>query len=124
MSIGELFIELGVIGHPEEVEKFNKKIKETAKSMDLTIKSAVKANSGIKDLENGFKAFIATVKAFEIILSGGNHHERSCKIFAGKSRAVFGYSGTRRKSKMPSFHVCRRNGRKAVVLYKQYEGSV
>lgn len=67
MSIGELFIELGVIGHPEEVEKFNKKIKETAKSMDLTVKSAIKTNSGIKDLENGFKAFIATVKALPIL---------------------------------------------------------
>ncbi len=67
MSIGELFIELGVVGNPEEVEKFNKKIKETAKSMDLTVKNAVKTNSGIKDLEKGFKTFIATVKALPVL---------------------------------------------------------
>lgn len=67
MSIGELFIELGVVGNPEQVEKFNKKIKETAKSMDLTLKSTIKANGGIQDLEKGFKTFIATVKALPVL---------------------------------------------------------
>lgn len=67
MSIGELFIELGVIGHPEEVEKFNKKIKETAKSMDLTLKSTIKANGGLQDLEKGFKAFTTALKTSAII---------------------------------------------------------
>lgn len=67
MSIGELFIELGVVGNPEQVEKFNKKIKETAKSMDLTLKSTIKANGGIQDLEKGFKAFTTALKTSAII---------------------------------------------------------
>lgn len=67
MSIGELFIELGVVGNPEQVEKFNKKIKETAKSMDLTLKSAIKANGGLQDLEKGFKAFTTALKTSAII---------------------------------------------------------
>ena len=67
MSIGELFIELGVVGNPEQVEKFNKKIKETAKSMDLTLKSTIKANGGLQDLEKGFKAFTTALKASAII---------------------------------------------------------
>ena len=67
MSIGELFIELGVVGNPEQVEKFNKKIKETAKSMDLTLKSTIKANGGLQDLEKGVKAFTTALKASAII---------------------------------------------------------
>ena len=65
-SIGELFIELGVVGDPEQVEKFNKKIKETAKSMDLTVKSAVKTNNGLQDLEKGFRALTTALKTSAI----------------------------------------------------------
>lgn len=67
MSIGELFIELGVVGNPEQVEKFNKKIKETAKSMDLTVKSAIKANGGLENLAKGFQAFATALKTSAII---------------------------------------------------------
>lgn len=67
MSIGELFIELGVVGNPEQVEKFNKKIKETAKSMDLTLKSTIKANGGLQDLEKAFKTFTTALKTSAII---------------------------------------------------------
>ena len=67
MSIGELFIELSVIGHPEEVEKFDKKIKALAKNMDLTLKSAIKTNSGLHDLEKGFKAFTTALKTSVIV---------------------------------------------------------
>ncbi len=66
-SIGELFIELGVVGDPEQVEKFNKKIKETAKSMDLTVKSAVKTSNGLQDLEKGFRALTTALKTSAII---------------------------------------------------------
>ncbi len=66
-SIGELFIELGVVGDPEQVEKFNKKIKETAKSMDLTVKSTVKTNNGLQDLEKGFRALTTALKTSAII---------------------------------------------------------
>ena len=66
-SIWELFIELGVVGDPEQVEKFYKKIKETAKSMDLTVKSAVKTSNGLQDLEKGFRALTTALKTSAII---------------------------------------------------------
>ena len=68
-SIGELFIELGVVGDPEQVEKFNKKIKETAKSMDLTVKSAVKTNNGLADLAKGFAAAVTAIVGAGIALN-------------------------------------------------------
>ena len=68
-SIGELFIELGVVGDPEQVEKFNKKIKETAKSMDLTVKSAVKTNNGLADLAKSFAAAVTAIVGAGIALN-------------------------------------------------------
>lgn len=66
-SIGELFIELGVVGNPEQVEAFNKKIKEVAKNFDLTVKSAIKSNSAIKSFEDGLKKLQAALKATAIV---------------------------------------------------------
>ena len=66
-SIGELFIELGVVGNPEEVKAFNKKIKEVAKNFDVTVKSAIKSNSAIKRFENGLKNLQAALKATAIV---------------------------------------------------------
>ena len=66
-SIGELFIELGVVGNPEQVEAFNKKIKEVAKNFDLTVKSAIKSNSAIKSFEDGLKKLQAALHATAII---------------------------------------------------------
>ena len=68
-SIGELFIELGVVGDPEQIEKFNKKIKETAKSMDLTVKGAVKTNNGLADLAKGFAAAVTAIVGAGIALN-------------------------------------------------------
>ena len=45
-SLGELFIELGVVGDTQQVKEFDKKVKELAKDMDLTLKSSVKTNEG------------------------------------------------------------------------------
>lgn len=66
-SIGELFIELGVVGNPEQVEAFNKKIKEVAKNFDMTVKSAIKSNSAIKSFEDGLKKLQAALKATAIV---------------------------------------------------------
>ena len=66
-SIGELFVELGVVGDADKVKEFNKKIQETAKNMDLTVKSAIKTNSGLKELEKGFQAFTAALKTSAIV---------------------------------------------------------
>lgn len=66
-SIGELFIELGVVGDTKQVEKYNKKIKEVAKSMDLTVKSAIKANGGLEDLAKGFQTFTTALKTSAVI---------------------------------------------------------
>lgn len=60
-SIGELFVELGVVGNTEQVEKFNKKIKETAKSMDLTLKSTIKTNDGVVNFVKGIAGFIGAI---------------------------------------------------------------
>ena len=62
MSIGELFIELGVIGNPQEVEKFDKKIKTLAKNMDLTVKSVIKGNNGLANFSKGLKAITTALK--------------------------------------------------------------
>ena len=66
-SIGELFIELGVVGDTKQVEKYNKKIKEVANSMDLTVKSAIKANGGLENLAKGFQAFTTALKTSAVI---------------------------------------------------------
>ena len=68
-SIGELFIELGVVGNPEQVEKFNKKIKETAKSMDLTLKSTIKTNNGIATFVKGIGAVVGALTGAAIAMN-------------------------------------------------------
>lgn len=69
MSIGELFIELGVIGHPEEVEKFDKKIKALAKNMDLTVKNVVKGNNGLANFSKGLKAITTALKTSLFVMA-------------------------------------------------------
>ncbi len=68
-SLGELFIELGVVGNPEEIEKFNKKIKETAKSMDLTLKSTIKTNNGIANFVKGIGAVVGALTGAAIAMN-------------------------------------------------------
>lgn len=61
-SLGELSIELGFAGNTEQLEKFNKKIKEVAQNMDLSLKSAIKADTGVANFVKGagkFAGFIA-----------------------------------------------------------------
>lgn len=60
-SIGELFIELGVVGDKNEVAEFDKKVKQLAKDMDLTLKNSVNANNGIKGFVNGIAGVIGTI---------------------------------------------------------------
>ena len=61
MSIGELFIELGFAGNTEQLEKFNKKIKEVAKNMDLSLKSAIKTNTGVANFVKGIGALAGAI---------------------------------------------------------------
>lgn len=68
-SIGELFIELGVVGNPEQVEAFNKKIKNLAKDMDLTLKSSVKANKGINDFVKGVAGSVTALTGAAIAMN-------------------------------------------------------
>lgn len=68
-SLGELFVELGVVGNTEQVEKFNKKIKETAKSMDLTLKSTIKTNDGVVNFVKGIAGFIGAITGAAIAVN-------------------------------------------------------
>lgn len=68
-SLGELFIELGVVGDEEQIKKYDKKVKELAKDMDLTVKSAIKAKSGFKSLEDGIKIFKNVFKLASVKLA-------------------------------------------------------
>ncbi len=69
MSIGELFIELGFVGNTEQVEKFNKKIKEVAKNMDLSLKSAIKTNTGVANFVKGIGALAGAITGAAIAIN-------------------------------------------------------
>lgn len=68
-SIGELFIELGVVGDKNEVAEFDKKVKQLAKDMDLTLKSSVNANNGIKDFVKGIAGVVGAIAGATIALN-------------------------------------------------------
>ena len=68
-SLGELFIELGVVGDTQQVKEFDKKVKELAKDMDLTLKSSVKTNEGLNSLAKGIGVFVGAVTAAAVAVN-------------------------------------------------------
>lgn len=68
-SLGELFIELGVVGDTQQVKEFDKKVKELAKDMDLTLKSSVKTNEGLNSLAKGIGIFVGAVTAAAVAVN-------------------------------------------------------
>lgn len=73
MNLGELFIQLGVVGDTKQVKEFDKKVKELAKDMNLTLKSTEGLNKGIgtfvKGIASAGAALIGTVAALDRMIN-------------------------------------------------------
>lgn len=64
MSLGEIFVELGVVGDTKDLEKFDKKLKEAAKNAESLTSKFIKTTQGVANLVAGFVVAITVTDKF------------------------------------------------------------